>query len=109
VYTGTHDNNTTKGWFKDETGPDHRKNLTNYLGKRINYLNCHNELVRLAYSSVAKIVILPLQDILGSGPDARMNKPSVEKGNWVWRLSETDLKPATGNLLRKLVKTFGRY
>jgi 4-alpha-glucanotransferase len=108
VYTGTHDNNTIRGWFKNETGPYHRKNLKKYLGRRINYCNCHTELIRLAYSSVAKLVIIPFQDILGLGSDARMNTPSVGSGNWLWRLAADDLKPKTGNKIKELVQTFGR-
>ena len=108
VYTGTHDNNTTKGWFIRETDCVQRKNLKKYLGKKIHNRNCHLQLIRLAYSSVAKLVITPFQDILGLGTDARMNTPSVGNGNWVWRFTKNDLNPKTGNKLRKLVKTFGR-
>lgn len=108
VYTGTHDNNTIKGWYKKETGRLQRKNLRNYLGKKTGYRNCHTEMIRLAYSSVARLVIIPMQDILGLGSGARMNMPSVENGNWVWQLKKNELNPKNGNKIRKLAGTFGR-
>jgi 4-alpha-glucanotransferase len=108
TYTGTHDNNTITGWFTSETSPVHHRNLENYLGKKPLPHNIHKELVRLAYSSVAKIVIIPFQDFPGLGTFARMNTPSVKKGNWLWRLSEHELKPAIEKNIKTLVKTFGR-
>ncbi|MBW6501781.1 MAG: malto-oligosyltrehalose synthase [Bacteroidales bacterium] len=108
VYTGTHDNNTIRGWFVDEAGPLNRKNLNNYSGKKAGSSDCHWLLIRLAYSSVAKIAIIPMQDILGLDLTARMNTPSVEAGNWVWRLGGKDLNTTIEKKLIGLVKTFGR-
>lgn len=108
VYTGTHDNNTIKGWFEVETEKLQRKNLRNYLGKKITPANCSGELIRLAYSSVAKLAIIPFQDIIGLGSEARMNMPSVANGNWVWRLGKDELKPQAVYKLKKLTEIFGR-
>ncbi len=85
VYTGTHDNNTTRGWF--ETLPeDQRRNMWNYLkrpGGKSDEVAW--ELIRLAWFSAAGLAIAPLQDLLNLGADARMNLPGSMGGNWRWR------------------------
>jgi 4-alpha-glucanotransferase len=108
VYTGTHDNNTVKGWFKKELGRKARKNLSNYLGRNVNAMNCPKAMVRFAYKSVAKLAIIPMQDILGLGMASRMNIPSVETGNWTWRLKKNQIKVKTEKKLRKLSEITGR-
>ncbi len=67
VYTGTHDNNTTKGWYRNELDEIYRKEASAYLGHEINEATCHEDFIRMAYSSVARIAIIPVQDLLGSG------------------------------------------
>ena len=85
VYTGTHDNNTTLGWFMGNKLSDGVRN--NIRG----YVNCHDDnqiitlLIRLAMSSIAGLAIIPMQDILGFGEDCRMNIPGTQSGNWRWR------------------------
>jgi 4-alpha-glucanotransferase len=74
----------------------------------VNALNCHKELMHFAYRSVAKLVILPMQDILGLGSKARMNIPSVETGNWKWRLKKYQVKVKVEKKLRKLTEITGR-
>lgn len=107
VYTGTHDNNTTVGWFKEEATKEERKNLQIYTGKVVTVKNVHLLLTRIAYASIAKIAILPMQDVLGLDGDSRMNKPASVKGNWGWRLQE--LPPAkVDKKLRQLGKVYGR-
>jgi len=91
VYTGTHDNNTTLGWYKNETDEKTKHQISLYLGKSCNGNEIHKELSRLAYSSVAKIVILPVQDILGLDENSRMNTPSSTENNWSWRLLPNQL------------------
>ena len=108
VYTGTHDNNTTKGWFMNETGKLHHRHLKSYTEKKINKKNCHWQLIRMAYASVDKLAIVPMQDFLGLGAEARMNIPSTENHNWLWRLSEKDLTPKIKRKINKLVKIYGR-
>ncbi|MCJ7555204.1 MAG: 4-alpha-glucanotransferase, partial [Ignavibacteriaceae bacterium] len=88
VLTGAHDNDTTRAFFekaKEDKGSDifeHFQKYLNYYGNDIVY-----ELIRLAYASVADIVIVPMQDILNLGGEARMNFPSTLGGNWVWRFT----------------------
>ena len=85
VYTGTHDNNTTLGWFmgKNLTDGD-RDRIRKYLNSRGDS-NIVWELIQLAMSSTASLAIIPLQDILGFGEDCRMNLPGSPSGNWRWR------------------------
>jgi 4-alpha-glucanotransferase len=88
VYTGTHDNNTTAGWFADisRSDPDQteRDFCLEYLGS--DGRDIHWDLIRAALSSVADTAIIPLQDVLGLGGEARMNLPASQSGNWSWRL-----------------------
>jgi len=108
VYTGTHDNNTIKGWFKTEAGKASRKKLYDYLGHEANAKTIHLELIRLAMSSVAKMVIIPMQDILGLDGKARMNFPGTANGNWVWRLRAGQLTPALTKRLAAMTQIYGR-
>jgi len=107
AYTGTHDNNTTRGWFETEAGPDERRRLSEYLG-RLDPEAIHWDLIRLAMGSVAETVIFPVQDVLGLGADARMNTPAIAQGNWEWRLRPELLIPTVIQRLKKLTWTFGR-
>jgi malto-oligosyltrehalose synthase/4-alpha-glucanotransferase len=109
VYTGTHDNNTTKGWFKNESSKLNRKNMMHYLGTEINKNNVSFQLIRLAYGSTAKLAIIPIQDILGLGKSARMNTPSSTENNWAWRMQSGDLSRNHEEQLRILTRIFGRY
>lgn len=86
VYTGTHDNNTTRGWFRQNISQKERRQISHYFGKPVTEKNIHTALARAAYASVAKTVILPMQDILGLDEKARMNTPASIKNNWLWRL-----------------------
>ena len=90
VFTGTHDNSTTVGWFLDpkvsNRSKDRAMRYANSDGSRI-----HWDFLRMAYSSVARLAIIPMQDVLGFGDDCRMNTPSTTKGNWRWRLSASFL------------------
>lgn len=106
IYTGTHDNNTARGWFEHEAKPEDRRRLSRYIGHEITAENISWELVRLAMMSVANTAILPMQDILGLGEDARMNHPSTTEGNYRWRLL-----PEQMNLkgdLKELTELYGR-
>ena len=106
VYTGTHDNNTTVGWY--ENLPEHEKQgVLAYIGcvssEGINW-----DLIRLALSSIANQAIIPLQDILGLGTEARMNVPSEGEGNWEWRYLPGALTEKEVELFKKMTETFGR-
>ncbi len=108
VYTGTHDNNTVKGWYKNELGRKGKKNLNSYLGRKITRKNCHKALIREAYKSVARLAIIPMQDILGLGIIDRMNFPSTENGNWLWRLKKEQFKKSFVKQLYNWAKVYGR-
>lgn len=108
VYTGTHDNTTTRGWYKSESTKENRKNLECYLGRPVTKDNVHYQLIRLAFASIAKLAIIPVQDVLGLGKKARMNTPSSTQNNWGWRLAPAELKQEHGKMLKELGRIFGR-
>jgi 4-alpha-glucanotransferase len=91
VYTGTHDTNTVRGWFRDEASPEQKKRLFDYLGKEISEEGASWEFIRLAQNSVARLSIIPMQDVLSLGSNARMNRPSFAEGNWEWRATSEQL------------------
>lgn len=86
VYTGTHDNNTTIGWWLNETDEYTRNFMQTYLEREIHEINW--QMIRLAMMSTAHTAIIPMQDVLNLGPEARMNTPGIESGNWTWRFTE---------------------
>ena len=108
VYTGTHDNNTTRGWFEKELETDRRKRLFDYLGCRVTASEISWELMRVAMGSVAKIAIIPMQDVLGLGAEGRMNLPARQEGNWRWRMRPGQIEARLAERLRKLTWTCGR-
>lgn len=109
VYTGTHDNNTTVGWWLKDTRQDTRMNLKQYVDEPgINQNTIHQVLGKMAYASVAQTVILPLQDILGLDESARMNTPASVKLNWLWRLKSGQLLPVFKNQLLKWARLYNR-
>ncbi len=107
VYTGTHDNNTSKGWFK-EIDKEAREHLENFTGKKITAENVNEVLQRLALSSVSKLAVIPMQDILGLGKEGLMNIPGSTEGNWTWRMEEGKLKPVLIKKLKELNELYGR-
>jgi 4-alpha-glucanotransferase len=108
VYTGTHDNNTVRGWFDRELDRKGRERLFRYLGRRVPRDRISWELIRLALMSAANTAIVPLQDILGLGEEARMNRPSTTQGNWQWRLLPEQLTDKVTRRLRDLTEIYGR-
>lgn len=108
VYTGTHDNNTTVGWYKKNTSAADRKRLSTYTGSRVRKDNVHRVLTRLAYASVSQTVIIPMQDVLGLGEEAMMNSPGRSEGNWTWRLKKGMTDQDISAYLRGMAKTYGR-
>ena len=87
VYTGTHDNDTTRAYFEKES--EKESGITEHARKYLNYSgnDIVSELIRTAYASVAVFVIIPMQDVLNLGGEARMNFPSTLGGNWSWRFN----------------------
>ena len=106
VYTGTHDNQTTRGWFASLNDAD-RQFCRDYLD-----LAADNQvawkLIALAWSSVADLAIAPMQDFLNLDDDARMNTPSTSQGNWQWRMADGALTDALAEKIRRLTCTYGR-
>lgn len=108
AYTGTHDNNTVKGWFEKNAGPEEKARLFQYLGRHLSVDELPWELIRLLMMSVARLVIFPIQDILGLGGEARMNLPATQQGNWQWRLPQNSITQSLIDRLAELTRTYGR-
>ncbi len=116
VYTGTHDNDTTWGWFHGSPGRSNthsreeiereRRAVLRYLGTDGSQI--HWDLIAVALRSRAELAIVPLQDVLGLGSEARMNRPGTAAGNWRWRFTWKMLTPAVRMRLKKLTEESGR-
>jgi 4-alpha-glucanotransferase len=108
VYTGTHDNPTTHGWYEDLPGAE-RGNLWRYLKRSEGTAaEAAPALLSLAWSSVAALAIAPLQDVLNLGKEARMNQPGSAQGNWRWRVTDELLSGSALESLRDLTRDFAR-
>jgi 4-alpha-glucanotransferase len=108
VYTGTHDNNTVRGWYDTEATKADKLSLAQYLGHEVDVDKVHEEFIRLAMMSVADRIIIPVQDVLGLGAEARMNTPSTPTGNWEWRLGPNSLTELLAQKLYDMAYIFGR-
>jgi 4-alpha-glucanotransferase len=118
VYTGTHDNDTTAGWFHDlgsgtrtaEQSALERHTALRYLGAPDDDdgQEIHWRMIRAIMGSVANVAIVPAQDLLGLGSEARMNHPGTATGNWSFRLQPGALTPAIADRLRDLTEIYGR-
>ncbi|PFH37284.1 4-alpha-glucanotransferase [Besnoitia besnoiti] len=112
VHTGTHDNDTVVGWWKTAS-PEQKIHMTNYLGldKEPTPEEAHWHVVRLAMETVAHLVVIPVQDVIGYGSEARFNQPGSDSpSNWSWQLDSLDelYEPAIFDRLVKLLETSGR-
>ena len=108
VYTGTHDNPTTRGWYEDLPDAE-RGNLWRYLNRTPGTTEeADPALLRLAWSSVAALAMAPLQDVLNLGKEARMNQPGSAEGNWRWRVTDAMLAAPAFESLRDLTVTSAR-
>ena len=105
VYTGTHDNNTTLGWWQ-ACAEHERDYVRRYLGIRGDAIQW--DLIRTASSSVAAISIIPMQDVLGLGADCRMNSPGIGQGFWEWRFDWNQVAAWQADLLAELAHLHGR-
>jgi 4-alpha-glucanotransferase len=116
VYTGTHDNDTTLGWFQGSAGADSTRTESEIESERDfckKYLNTrgeemHWDFIRAVLSSVANTAIIPMQDVLGAGNEGRMNLPNSTEGNWSWRFAAGGLTDELAQKLRDLCDTYGR-
>jgi 4-alpha-glucanotransferase len=116
VYTGTHDNDTTAGWFNSVAGAGSTRTAAQINSERnfcLEYLNTdgreiHWDFIRAVLASVADTAIVPLQDLLGLGSEARMNLPNSTQGNWSWRCKPDAWTEAHSERLREMTATHGR-
>lgn len=106
AYTGTHDNDTTVGWFTRRSFEE-RKRVLDYLGS-LSDQGIHWSLIRLALASVANIAIFPVQDLLGLGSESKMNTPGTVVENWSWRYRRGALDDGIANHLKHLTHIYGR-
>ncbi len=106
VYTGTHDNDTTLGWF-ESLSAELRVHVREYLGAGTEP-PMPWPLIRAALASVARLAVLPMQDVLELGAEHRMNMPGTTKGNWNWRFEWEQLPDGLADRLRKMVQMYGR-
>ena len=117
VYTGTHDNDTTVGWWNDPGGNESTRTAAQVRAEHeraLSYLatdgkEIHWDMVRAAMASVARLALVPMQDVLGLGSHARMNRPGQEQGNWAWRLADGQLTPELAERLALNAQTYGRH
>jgi 4-alpha-glucanotransferase len=89
IYPGTHDNDTTLGWYAS-AGEETRDHVRRYL--RVGGAEVGWDFIRAAYGAVSRIAVVPMQDLLSLGSEARMNTPGKPEGNWLWRLAPGDLE-----------------
>jgi 4-alpha-glucanotransferase len=106
VYTGTHDNDTLLGWWESSATELERQQVKAYLGQCEDGVNW--AMIRAASNSVASLCLVPLQDALGLGSEARMNVPSSAQGNWRWRFSAEMLRPEVATKLAALAEVSDR-
>jgi 4-alpha-glucanotransferase len=117
AYTGTHDNDTTVGWFFDtgerggtrspEQCETERRNALAYLGTSGREI--HWEMIRELFKSVANLAVVPVQDVLGLGSEARMNRPGTASGNWAWRMRPGAFDAAVLERLPELSRIYDRW
>lgn len=110
VYTGTHDNETTVGWYlSDKLSADQKKTIKSITNHTLCDPNSiHRDLIYLAQSSISTLCIFPLQDILGFGNDCKMNSPGTSEGNWKWRCAKEFLSQDIADYMRKSTELFSR-
>ncbi|MGI8788212.1 MAG: 4-alpha-glucanotransferase [Pyrinomonadaceae bacterium] len=116
AYTGTHDNDTTVGWFNSKAGSGSTRGNEQINRERefcLNYLESDSaeinwDFIRAVWESVANSAIAPMQDLLGLGNEARMNLPASTDGNWNWQCREGDFSEEISNRLRELTEIYGR-
>jgi 4-alpha-glucanotransferase len=108
IYAGTHDNNTTRGWFSEDASDVDKAFLNRYLGP-VDREDIAWDFIRLAMSSMANRALITLQDVLGLGSEARMNRPGEADGNWAWRYRDGALTQEHSERLKEMAVVFGRH
>ena len=108
VYTGTHDNNTIQGWYKELSKRDKNFALRYLNNSNSDESEIHWDYIRLALGSVSKLCVIPIQDYLGLGAEARINTPATLGTNWKWRLSEKALTKSLAKKIYDITKLYAR-
>jgi malto-oligosyltrehalose synthase/4-alpha-glucanotransferase len=108
VYTGTHDNNTVSGWYRQEANKTMMYNIEKYTNTKADQRNICKLMVRMAMASVAKIAIIPLQDWLELDQNARMNTPAGDAPNWAWAINNSDLTKLPIKRMKDWARLYGR-
>lgn len=108
VYTGTHDNDTTVGWYFSDKVPSASKKWALRYAHSQEGSPIHWDFIRMAFASVAAVAMVPLQDVLGFGSDCRMNMPGTPRGNWRWRVASRFLSNEVGASLREITTFYNR-
>ena len=107
VYTGTHDNNTTRGWWDNEVDENTRAFVKDYLGQEVHDIVW--TLARVGMRSTGKVFVMPMQDVLGLGSKYRMNTPGIPGGNWTWRFTVDALNHPGKDALLHITRLFQRH
>lgn len=107
MYTGTHDNNTVLGWYRDEIDDPTREYMAQYTNRK-EYETVPHAMLRTIFASVSFMAIATMQDLLELDSAARMNYPSTIGGNWTWRMTAEELNPIVEGELYSLTKTYRR-
>lgn len=108
VYTGTHDNDTANGWFYDQSMyEEDRKYILEYLAMK-DWSDFHLRIIREAMATIADLVIIPVQDILGYDNSFRMNTPGTVKNNWIWKLTSGALNSENMGKIKRMAEIFSR-
>jgi len=108
AYTGTHDNDTVIGWWKSSASEEEKRLAAEYLGLKADGAGVHWAFIRAILTSVAVLSVVPVQDVLGLGSEARMNVPSESDGSWTWRLKPGSLTAELATKLAGLVELTDR-
>ncbi len=108
VYTGTHDNNTIRGWYEDLSPEDRQLSIDYMNNERTPREEIHWDFVRLALASVARLAVIPVQDYLGLCGEARINVPSTLGKNWRWRMVSGEITEELAEKCRKIARLYGR-
>lgn len=108
VYTGTHDNNTARGWFSNEASDEEIRRLFSYCRRAVREEEVAGIFMEMALRSPATRAILPLQEVCGSGSEARMNRPGTTGGNWRWRAGQEELDETYRARLKELTIKYHR-
>jgi 4-alpha-glucanotransferase len=109
VYTGTHDNNTTMGWWQEELSGQKKDFARSYLNLSPSQNeDAHWRAIRAVMASVSDRVVFPLQDVIGLGSEGRMNTPGTTEDNWAWRFTPDQISEADEEMLKELTYMYGR-